>query len=148
MCSHAVRGKGGRKRWREIRRALLLDRALRQELSLERVRDLLLGRALRKLRDTKRFDKLGSACWSDYVGERLGCELRWAQYLVRVDLVLERFPELRTAAVNERSRTQHRASSRLRRAARAPYDRAGYLGSRPCSRRAPRSSRLSERSGG
>ena len=100
MCSHVARGKGGRKRWRKIRRALLLDRALRQELSLERVRDLLLGRALRKLRDAKRFDRLGSACWSDYVSERLGCELRWAQYLVRVDLVLERFPELRTAAVN------------------------------------------------
>ncbi len=100
MCSHVARGKGRRKRWRKIRRALVLDRALRQELSLERVRDLLLGRALRKLRDTKRFDKLGAACWSDYVAERLGCELRWAQYLVRVDLVLERYPELRTAAAN------------------------------------------------
>ncbi len=100
MCSHVARGKGRRKRWRKIRRALVLDRALRQELSLERVRDLLLGRALRKLRDTKRFDKLGAACWSDYVAERLGCELRWAQYLVRVDLVLERYHELRTAAAN------------------------------------------------
>src|SRR5512145_801108 len=100
MCPHVARGKGGRKRWRKIRRALLLDRGLRQELSLERVRDLLLGRALRKLRDAKGFDRLGAACWSDYVSERLGCELRWAQYLVRVDIVLERLPEMREAVAS------------------------------------------------
>jgi hypothetical protein len=97
MCSHVVRDKGKRKRWRKLRRALLLDRALRQELALERMRDLLLGRALRKLREGNHFKRLGSACWTDYVAQRLGCELRWAQYLVRLDVVLERFPELRIA---------------------------------------------------
>src|SRR5688572_9249170 len=85
------------KRNRKLRRALQVDRALRHEMTLERMRDLLLGRALRKLREPRRFKRLGQACWSDYVADRLGCEHRWAQYLVRLDVVLEKFPELRAA---------------------------------------------------
>jgi hypothetical protein len=92
--------KRRREHRRKLRRALLLDRALRQELALERTRDLLLASALRRLRDGKRYRRLGFARWSDYVAERLGCELRWAQYLVRLDIVLDRYPELRQAVLS------------------------------------------------
>jgi hypothetical protein len=97
-----MRVKSGpcRKRRARLRKrhvALLLDRGLRQEMALESARDLLLGRALRRLREGRRYLRLSFASWGDYVAERLGCELRWAQYLVRMDVVLERFPELRQA---------------------------------------------------
>jgi len=77
------------KRSRKLRRAVQVDRALRHQMALERMRDLLLGRALRKLREPRRFKRLGESCWSDYVADRLGCELRWTQYLVRLDVVLD-----------------------------------------------------------
>jgi hypothetical protein len=92
--------KRRRERRRKLRRALLLDRALRQELALEGARDLLLGSALRRLRDSKRYRRLGFARWSDYVAERLGCELRWAQYLVSLDIVLDHYPDLRQAVLS------------------------------------------------
>ena len=49
------------------------------------------------MREGRKYLRLGFASWGDYVAERLGCELRWAQYLVRMDLLGDRFPELRAA---------------------------------------------------
>ena len=71
-----------------------LDCALEQQVEVERVMDRQLGRTLRGLKVGGRYQRLGFVKWADYVVERVGIELRWAQELERLDRACEKVPEL------------------------------------------------------